>query len=61
MAHLRLVRDGLGLLLVALGLGLALLTQDKVGLVIAFAGITLLAYGVLTPGGTDQEQPPPTF
>jgi hypothetical protein len=41
--------DGLGALLVAIGLTWVLLTGDKLGLVIAFAGVTLLAYGVLRP------------
>jgi hypothetical protein len=43
------VRDGLGLFIVAAGLAYTLLTRDKLGLVIAFAGVTLLAYGVLKP------------
>lgn len=37
------------------------LTRDKLGLVIAFAGVTLLAHGVLRPrlpGATDREEPP---
>jgi len=38
-----------GLLLVAAGLVLTLLARDKrLGLVITFAGVTLLAYGVLS-------------
>ena len=41
------MRDGLGVLLVAAGLTWAILTRDKLGLVIAFAGVTLLAVGVL--------------
>ena len=32
------MRDGLGVLLVAIGLTLTLLTRDRLGLVIAFAG-----------------------
>ena len=57
------MRDGLGVLLVAIGLTWAVLTRDKLGLVVAFAGVTLLAYGVLRPdrpsadGGTE----PPIF
>jgi hypothetical protein len=55
------VRDGLGVLLVAVGLAYVVLTRDKVGLVVAFAGVTLLAYGVLRPsasGPTDGREPP---
>jgi hypothetical protein len=55
------VRDGLGVLLVAAGLTWTLLPRDKLGLVIAFAGVTLLAYGVLRPrlpGATDGKEPP---
>jgi threonine/homoserine/homoserine lactone efflux protein len=55
------VRDALGVLLVAVGIGCVLLTRDKLGLVIAFAGVTLLAYGVLRlrlPGATDGKEPP---
>jgi hypothetical protein len=55
------VRDGLGVLLVAAGLAWVLLARDKLGLVIAFAGVTLQAYGVLRPrlpGATDGEEPP---
>ena len=40
------MRDGLGVLLVAIGLTLTLVTRDKMGLLVAFAGITLLAVGV---------------
>ena len=36
------VRDGLGVLLVTVGLAWAVLARDKIGLVIAFAGVTLL-------------------
>lgn len=43
------MRDGLGVLLVAIGLILVSLTRDKLGLVIAFAGVSLLAYGVMRP------------
>lgn len=49
------------MLVVAVGIGWALLTRDKLGLVIAFAGVTLLAYGVLRPrlpGATDGKEPP---
>jgi hypothetical protein len=55
------VRDGLGVLLVAVGLTWTLFTGDKLGLVIAFSGVTLLAYGVLRPhlpGATDGDEPP---
>ena len=55
------MRDGLGVLLVAVGLTWAVLTWDKLGLVIAFAGLTLLAYGVLRPslpGASDGQEPP---
>jgi len=55
------MREGLGLLLVAVGLAWAVLTRDKLGLVIAFAGVTLLAYGVLRPrfpGAGDSKEPP---
>ena len=53
--------DGLGVLLVAVGLTWTLLTGDKLGLVIAFGGVTMLAYGVLRPrmpGSADGEEPP---
>jgi hypothetical protein len=46
---------------VTAGLTWAALTGDKLGLVIAFAGVTLLAYGVLRPhvsNATDGEEPP---
>jgi hypothetical protein len=43
------MRDALGVLLVAVGLTHAVITLDKTGLVVAFAGVTLLAYGVLRP------------
>jgi hypothetical protein len=43
------MREGLGVLLVAAGLTWAVLTLDKLGLVVAFAGVTLLGYGVLRP------------
>lgn len=52
------------MLLVAVGIGWVLLTRDKLGLVIAFAGVTLLAYGVLRPrlpGATDDGKEPPIF
>ena len=61
MGHDGFVREGLGVLLVAAGLALSLLTRDKIGLVIAFAGVTLLAYGVLrapAPGTGDRKDPP---
>jgi len=48
------MRDGLGVLLVAVGLSDSVLTRDKLGLVVAFAGVTLLAYGVIRPGGQDE-------
>jgi hypothetical protein len=54
-----------GLLLVAAGLVLALLARDKwLGLVITFAGVTLLAYGVVSarlPGSTSGRKKPPIF
>ena len=46
--------------LMAVGLTWTLLTGDKLGLVIAFGGVTLLAYGVLRsrmPETTDDEPP----
>jgi len=46
---------------VAIGLGWAVFARDKLGLVIAFAGVTLLAYGVLRPrllGAADGKEPP---
>jgi threonine/homoserine/homoserine lactone efflux protein len=43
------MRETLGVLLVAVGIGWVLLTRDKLGLIIAFAGVTMLAYGVLRP------------
>ena len=55
------MRDGLGVLLVAVGLTGAVLTRDKLGLVIAFAGVTLLTYGVLRrrmPQAGDGKEPP---
>jgi hypothetical protein len=55
------MRDGLGVLLIAAGLTYAVLTRDKLGLVIAFAGVTLLAYGVLNSHSsvpTDGKEPP---
>jgi hypothetical protein len=61
--HHRRVRDALGVLLVAVGLTWALLTRDKLGLVIAFAGVTLLAYGVLRPSRSSRpgDPEPPVF
>ncbi len=57
------MRDGLGVLLVAIGLTWAVLTRDKLGLVVAFAGVTLLAYGVLRPDrpSADGGKEPPIF
>jgi hypothetical protein len=57
------MRDALGVLLVAAGLTWAVLTRDKLGLVIAFAGVTLLAMGVLRPRGRrpDDGKEPPIF
>ena len=54
------MRDALGVLQVAAGLTWAVLTRDKLGLAIAFAGVTLLAYGVLRPTATagDGKEPP---
>jgi hypothetical protein len=55
------VRDALGVLLVAVGIGWVLLTRDRLGLVTAFAGVTLLGYGVLRPrlpGATEGKEPP---
>lgn len=37
------------MVLVVVGLGYTLATKDKAGLVVAFAGVTLLAYGALKP------------
>jgi hypothetical protein len=53
-----------GLLLVAAGLVLTLLARERpLGLVIAFAGVTLLAYGVLGPHSlkADDGKEPPIF
>jgi len=57
------MRDGLGLLLVAAGLAVVLVVGDKLGLVIAFAGATMLAFGVLQPRrpGPDDPLEPPIF
>jgi len=55
------MRDANGVLLVAAGLTYAVQTLDKLGLVISFAGVTLLAYGVLKPhvsAPTDGNEPP---
>ena len=55
------MRDGLGLFLVFGGLAWVLLARDKLGLVVAFAGVTVLAYRVLRPrlpGPTDGKEPP---
>jgi hypothetical protein len=44
------MRDGFGVLLVAVGLGWTLLARgDRIGLLITLAGVTLLAYGVFMP------------
>ena len=53
--------DALGVLLVAVGLAYVVLTRDKLGLAVAFAGVTLLAYGVFrprTPARHDGKEPP---
>ena len=53
-----------GLLLVAAGLVLTLLARDRLlGLVITFAGVTLLAYRVLRPyvSGPGNGREPPIF
>ena len=57
------MRDALGVVLVAVGLSWTVLLRDKLGLVIAFAGVTLLAYDVLIPQtiGTDSGKEPPIF
>jgi hypothetical protein len=57
------MRDALGVLLVAIGLAWTLLTRDKRGLVIAFAGVMLLAHGVLRPhrAGPGEGKEPPIF
>ena len=57
------MRDAQGVLVVAIGLGWAVFARDKLGLVIAFAGVTLLAYDVLGPriSGTDSGKEPPIF
>jgi drug/metabolite transporter (DMT)-like permease len=55
------MRDALGILLIAAGVAWVLLTRDKLGLVVAFAGVTLLAYGVIRPrlpGAADGQEPP---
>jgi hypothetical protein len=49
------MRDGLGVLLVAVGLSWTVLLRDKLGLVIAFAGVSLLAYDVLKPRSSSSE------
>jgi hypothetical protein len=50
-------------MLVAIGLGWAVITGDKLGLVVAFGGVTLLAYGVLRPhrAGSVEDGEPPIF
>jgi hypothetical protein len=57
------MRDGLGVLLVAVGLSWTVLLGDKLGLVIAFSGVTLLAYDVLKPrsSSSDSGKEPPIF
>jgi hypothetical protein len=55
------MRDTLGVFLLAAGLTWAMLAGDKLGLAIAFAGVTLLAYGVLRPHSSvpaDGKEPP---
>ena len=55
------MRDGVGVLLVTAGLAWAVLTLDKLGLVVAFAGVTLIAYPILRPhrnGPEDGREPP---
>jgi hypothetical protein len=55
------MRDTLGVFLLAAGLTWALLAGNKLGLAIAFAGVTLLAYGVLRPHTSvpaDGKEPP---
>jgi len=54
---------GLGVLLVAVGLSWTVLVRDKLGLVIAFAGVTLLADSVLRRrvSGSDSGSEPPIF
>ncbi len=51
------------MLLVAAGLTWAVVTLDKLGLVVAFGGVTLLAYGVLRSGRRQQDEgeEPPIF
>ena len=58
-----LMRDGLGVLPVAVGLSWTVPVGDKLGLVIAFAGVTLLACDVLGPpiSGADHGKEPPIF
>jgi hypothetical protein len=57
------MRDGLGVLLVAIGLVWTVVAKDKLGLVIAFGGVTLLAAGVLRVGarGSNDGKEPPIF
>ena len=57
------MRDALGVLLVAAGCTWAVLGRDKLELVVAFAGVTLLAYGVLRSGRSDaaNAKAPPIF
>jgi hypothetical protein len=57
------MRDALGVFLVAIGLSWTVLVRDKLGLVIAFAGVTLLAYDVLKPrsSSSDSGTEPPIF
>jgi hypothetical protein len=57
------MRDGLGVFLVVVGVSWTVLLRDKLGLVIAFAGVTLLAYDVLGAriSGIDSGKEPPIF
>ena len=47
--------DALAVALLVLGLGYSVLTRDKLGLVVAFAGVTLLARGVVTGRKSEQD------
>jgi len=54
--------DLLAVVLVLAGLGYALATRDKLGLVVAFAGVILAIYGVLKPEARSPDgEEPPTF
>jgi hypothetical protein len=50
--------DALAVALLVLGLGYSVLTRDKLGLVVAFAGVTLLARGVVTGRKSEQDKEP---